>query len=293
MLTGAQITVIIERMVYIKRDIEKNINAALARGKSVLLFGARQTGKTTLIKQIPADIRISFAKPEERQQYEKNPALLASRVTALQQNRSKPPLIIIDEAQKVPEIFDAAQDLIDNRVAQFILSGSSARKLKRQKLNLLPGRVVVLTLAPLTITELPPEKRVLEDLLIFGSLPGIVSAINNDARNIDLHSYVTTYLEEEIRAEAAVKNIAYFSRFLELAAIESGKIINFNKLSQEIGVAHTTISSYYQILEDSLVIERILPFISGPKPSIAAWLAPTLVPLESLYQSTSLIFATH
>ena len=248
-------------MVYIKRQIEKNIHEALARGKSILLFGARQTGKTTLIEQIPADIRISFAKPEVRQQYERNPALLSNRIAALQRNRSNPPLVIIDEAQKVPEVFDAAQDLIDHKMARFILTGSSARKLKHQKLNLLPGRVVVLTLTPLTIAELPPEKRILEDLLIFGSLPGIVITTDNVARDIDLHSYVTTYLEEEIRAEAVVKNIAYFSRFLELAAAESGKITNFNKLSQEIGVAHTTIASYYQILEDCLVAERISPFI--------------------------------
>jgi len=249
-------------MVYIKRLVEKNIHDALARDKSILLFGARQTGKTTLIGQIPADIKISFAKPEVRQQYEKNPGLLSSRVESLHQNNHSLPLIIIDEAQKVPEIFDAAQDLIDRKIGKFILTGSSARKLKHHhKLNLLPGRVVVLTLTPLTITELPKEKQILEDLLVFGSLPGIVIAANNNDRDIDLHSYVITYLEEEIRAEAAVKNIAFFAKFLELAAGESGRTTNFNKLSQEIGVAHTTIASYYQILEDCLVAERISPFV--------------------------------
>lgn len=136
--------------------------------------------------------------------------------------------MIIDEAQKVPEIFDVAQDLIDRKVAKFILTESSARKLKHHnRLNLLSGRVVVLTLTPLTLTEVPEGKLVLEDLLIFGSLPGIVMEENNTARDIDLHSYVTTYLEEEIRAEAAVKNLAFFAKFLELAASESWKTINF------------------------------------------------------------------
>lgn len=261
MLTDNRLTAIIERMVYIKRQIERNIQDALERNKSVLLFGARQTGKTTLIEQIQADIRISFAKPEVRHQYDKNPSLLSNRVEALDKNKDHLPLIIIDEAQKVPEIFDAVQDLIDRKAGKFILTGSSTRKLKQHhKLNLLPGRVVVLTLMPLTIAELPKEKRILENLLNFGSLPGIITIENNIARDIDLHSYVITYLEEEIRAEAAVKNVTFFSRFLELAAAESGKMINFNKLSQEIGVARTTIASYYQILEDCLIAERVAPF---------------------------------
>lgn len=91
-------------------------------------------------------------------------------------------------------------------------------------------------------------------------MPGIVSVNRPEDKTIDLFSYVTTYLEEEIRAEAIVRNVGSFSRFLNLAASESGAIINFSKLSQEIGVAHTTIISYYQILEDCLVAEKIMPF---------------------------------
>jgi len=248
-------------MVYIKRQIEQNVNEALARDKSVLLFGARQTGKTTLINQIPADVKLSFAQPSIRQLYEKDPSLLTKRIEALSQHNNSLPLVIIDEVQKVPEILDAVQDLIDRNIAKFILTGSSARKLKQHnKLNLLPGRVVVLTLMPLTIAELPKNKLSLPDLLLFGSLPGIINLDNQEARRIDLHSYVTIYLEEEIRAEAAVRNLASFAQFLELAASESGNIVNFSKLSQKIGIAHTTIMNYYQILEDCLVAERIAPF---------------------------------
>jgi len=249
-------------MIYIKRQIEKNINDALARDKSVLLFGARQTGKTTFVSQIQADAKLSFAQSSVRQLYEKDPSLLTGKIEALAHDGNSLPLVIIDEVQKIPEILDVVQDLIDRRIAKFILTGSSARKLKRHnnKLNLLPGRVVVLTLMPFTIAELPEEKLSLNDLLLFGSLPGIVNLTDREARIVDLHSYVTIYLEEEIRAEAVVRNVALFARFLELAAAESGNLVNFSKLSQEIGVAHTTIMSYYQILEDCLVAERIEPF---------------------------------
>lgn len=261
-------------MIYIERQIERNINDALARNKSVLLFGARQTGKTTLTGRIEAAAKISLAQTATRQLYEKNPALLTGRIEALQQELQKrsgnsaPPLVIIDEAQKIPELFEVAQDLIDRNIARFILTGSSARKLKHHsQLNLLPGRVVVLHLTPLTLSELPTEKKVLEDLLLFGSLPGIVNLNNNDERHIDLHSYVTTYLEEEIRAEAAVRNMATFARFLNLAAAESGRLINFQKLSQEIGIARTTIENYYQILEDCLIAEKIEPLTQSGKTS--------------------------
>jgi len=248
-------------MVYIKRKIERSISDALARDKSVLLFGARQTGKTTLIDKIPADAKLSFIQPAVRQLYEKNPSLLTGRIEALKSDKNALPLVIIDEVQKVPEILDVVQDLIDRKIAKFILTGSSARKLKTQhKLNLLPGRVIVLNLDPLTIDELPETKKKLEDLLLFGALPGIINLTNNENREIDLRSYVTTYLEEEIRAEATVRNVASFSKFLTLAAAESGNLVNFSKLSQEIGVAHTTISAYYQILEDCLVAEKIEPF---------------------------------
>lgn len=247
-------------MSYIFRQIEKNIKNALARDKSILLFGARQTGKTTMLEHIPADLRLTFVLPEIRFSYEKNPSKLIQEIAALNHDQQLP-LIIIDEVQKVPEILDVVQYLIDNKRAKFVLTGSSARKLKhnKQKLNLLPGRVVVLELMPLAISELPSDKLVLNDLLLYGSLPGIVTLTNNQNREEDLHSYVTTYLEEEIRQEAAVRNLAAFVRFLELAAIESGYLTNFSKLSQEIGVTRETIANYYAILEDCLIGVRVDP----------------------------------
>lgn len=246
-------------MKYIKRLLEKDIRHALERNKSVLLLGARQTGKTTLTQRFDPDLWISFIQPDVRQRYEKAPSALKGEAEALPAKKGKKrPLIILDEVQKVPAILDTVQDLIDRGIADFILTGSSARKLRKgAQLNLLPGRVVALRMQPFSTVEYSGEK--LEDLLLYGALPGLVAVKNNKDRETDLESYVTTYLEEEVRAEAVVRNLGHFARFLELAASESGRIINTRKLSQEIGVAHTTIAAYYQILEDCLITERIEP----------------------------------
>ena len=249
-------------MPYIKRSLEKVIAHTLDRKKSILLFGARQTGKTTLFRRFSADLSISFAHPGTRLRYEKNPELLIGEIEALAQSMLNKPLVFIDEVQKIPTILDAIQYLIDNQTAYFMITGSSARKLKKNStLNLLPGRVVSLRLEPLCLLELIEQERSLEDLLIYGSLPGILNVSLASDKELDLQSYVQIYLEEEIRTEAVVRNMASFSRFLELAASESGNILNLSKLSQEIGVAHTTISAYYQILEDCLIAERIDPFL--------------------------------
>ncbi len=246
--------------MYIPRKIEQKINEALNRKKSILLLGARQTGKTTLLDNIKADLYVSLAQPIIRQRYEKDLSLLLGEIEALNTSDTKLPLIIIDEVQKIPDVLDLAQDLIDRKKARFILTGSSARKLKQpHKINLLPGRVVSLELSPLTVTELPKDKINLEELLLYGTLPGIITQPKPQDKETDLISYISTYLEEEIRLEALVRNIGSFSRFLELAASESGNITNFRKLSQEVGVAHTTIAAYYQILEDCLIAKRIEP----------------------------------
>lgn len=245
-------------MSYIERGLEGPVRSALARRRSVLLLGPRQTGKTTLLDRLTKGLLLSLVSPATRQRYEREPALLAGEVEALPSSEGRPPLVCLDEIQKVPALVDSVQDLIDRRRALFVLTGSSARKLRRgASVNLLPGRVTALRLDPLTVAERPELP--LEDRLLFGELPGIVLTETRADKDSDLRSYVTTYLEEEVRAEALVRSLSSFGRFLELAAAESGKPVNFRKLSQEIGVAHTTIMAYYEILEDCLIVERVEP----------------------------------
>ncbi len=246
-----------ECMHYITRLQEEKIKKIIDQKKSILLLGPRQTGKSTLINRLQADLVISLVKPELRQRYEKNLSLLEGEVLALG-NKRKTPLIVIDEVQKVPVIMDVVQNIIDDKKAGFILTGSSARKLRRgSDVNLLPGRVISLRLDPLIVNEIPSSQ--LMHLLMYGSLPEIITIKNQNQKEELLESYVTTYLEEEVRSEAVVRNVGSFARFLELSASESGSIINLRKLSQEIGVAHTTINAYYEILEDCLIIERVEP----------------------------------
>lgn len=246
-------------MKVLPRLVEPALNQALQRGKSVLLLGPRQTGKTTLLTRLKPDVLLNLLRPEVRQRYERAPELLAAELDARPAApRGRPPLVAIDEVQRVPELMDVVQDLIDRRRAQFVLTGSSARKLRRGTgINLLPGRLVPLRLDPLSIREhLPPS---LPDALAHGSLPGIVLGGNDAAREEDLRAYVTLYLEEEVRAEALVRKLGTFSRFLQLAALESGRISHFRGIAQELGLAHTTVAGYYEILEDCLIAERIEP----------------------------------
>jgi predicted AAA+ superfamily ATPase len=244
--------------MYIKRTLEPILHEALARKKSILLLGPRQTGKTTLLHTLKADLTLSFLLPNVRQRYEQNPSILAEEVDALHPRPRAAPLIIVDEVQKVPEIMDVVQFLVDQNKAQFILTGSSARKLRRHHVNLLPGRVLSLHMDPLSYAEY--DHGSLQDRCLYGTLPRTVLTSESSQRQQDLVSYVSTYLEEEVRAEALVRNLGRFGRFLELAASESGLVVNFKKLSQKIGVAHTTLMDYYQILEDCLIVERVEPW---------------------------------
>lgn len=249
-------------MEYKTRILEAKLLQTLERERSLLLFGARQTGKTTLAERIPAAMRLSLAQPDTRIRYEKNPGLLRGELEGLTRTGPRPPLVVLDEIQKAPVLLDSIQDLIDRGIARFFLTGSSARKLRRgSSTNLLPGRVSVYYLDPLSLLEYQP--RSLEEALLDGSLPGIQSVDDPEYRESDLSAYVITYLEEEIRAEAATRNLGAFARFLELAAAEAGGIINLRALASDVGVAHTTIAAYYQILEDCLIAERIEPLCTS------------------------------
>lgn len=246
--------------MYYPRSIESSLKRHLERGKSVLLLGPRQTGKTTLLGGLKPDLGLSLVTPTVRQRYEKDPSLLAGEIRALpaRTSRRKRRLVTIDEVQKVPGLMDVGQELIDRGEAQFVFTGSSARKLRRGRdINLLPGRLVVLHLDPLTIEENLPGS--LQEALLFGSLPAIRSLRRNEDKETDLRSYVESYLEEEVRQEALVRNVGVFGRFLDLAGQESGRIANYSKISQDIGVSAVSIRAYYEILCDCLVAEQVDP----------------------------------
>jgi predicted AAA+ superfamily ATPase len=254
--------------IYIKRAITSPLLDILHHKKNVLLLGPRQTGKTTLLQSLIRSVHLSafktlslnLAHPTLRLRYERDPGALIAEVEAVVKTTSTPVLVIVDEIQKVTALLDAVQYLIDQKTAQFILTGSSARQLRRAKtVNFLPGRVLPMYLNPLTYLELNDQgiEIPLEAFLVDGALPEIILEPNLTHREQRLAGYVSIYLEEEVRLEALVRNLGQFSRFLELAAAESGKIVNFSKLSQEIGVAQNTIQGFYQILEDCLMVHKI------------------------------------
>lgn len=268
------------------RLIRQPLEGAVLKHHSVLLLGPRQVGKTTLISSLiagrPNVVAVPLQDPAVRLEFERDPSLLGRRVAAMRRR----PTVFIDEIQKVPELLDAAQLLIDQGKASFLLTGSSARKLRRAGVNLLPGRIKAYRLDPLTWSELgwigegrleilatPSIQTVkqysFEDALIFGSLPGIALHAPAD-RGEFLEAYGRTYLEEEIRAEALIRKMSPFARFIELAARESGTAPNLTKLSMESGTSVTSIKSYYEILEDTLVVERVEPYLKNARKRLLA-----------------------
>lgn len=248
-------------MRYYKREISQKILNILEKGKSVLLLGPRQTGKTTFIRQeLKPDLEFNFAKPSIRRKFEDNPERFEAQLYEEIKKFNKIPVIFVDEVQKVPAIMDVLQVFIDDQKSKFIISGSSAKKLKHgANINLLPGRVILFHMHPLSISEINLDKINIKDLLLYGALPEILQEEDLSLKEQLLNSYVNIYLEEEVRNEALVRNVGTFSNFLQIAAGESGKQVNLSKISQDIGVAVTTINSYYQVLEDCLITHRIEP----------------------------------
>lgn len=219
---------------------------------SFFIFGARGTGKSTLLKErfISKDsVYINLLDPEMESRYSLSPKDLVHELTAL---KKKPDWVIIDEIQKVPKLLDVVHSLIEDRKLKFILTGSSARKLKRGAANLLAGRAYIYHLYPLTNTELRNQYD-LEELLRWGSLPRIFALEDDREKKSFLNSYIQTYFAEEIRAEQIIRKLDPFRAFLPILGQVSGKIINHKKIADEIGVSTATVQSYFQIVEDTLL----------------------------------------
>jgi predicted AAA+ superfamily ATPase len=236
-------------LVFFKRAILPQIQKQLDRGKSILLLGPRQTGKTTLLENLKVDLTFDLLNISNKLKYEKNPQLLISEIEDFLENKklkkNKPPIVFIDEIQKIPVLLDPIQSLIDKKRVQFILTGSSARKLRTQaQVNLLPGRVVLFQMYGFALGEVKSQK--LEDHLMYGTLPSIYLNTDKDDKELDLKSYVEIYIEQEIRQEAVTRNLGAFARFLELAGVEAGQILNYTKIAQDIGVSVNTLKSYFE-----------------------------------------------
>lgn len=222
--------------------------------KSVLLLGARQVGKSTLTRSLGPDVVINLADEATHLAYAKDPARIARELAALR----RPSLIVLDEVQRVPAILNTIQAAMDEGAKhRFVLTGSSARKLKRGGANLLPGRVVLEHLDPLTIWELGAEFE-LERALTVGSLPGVYLDRESGADTLD--TYATVYLREEIRAEALLRDVGSYARFLDLAAAESGRWINYTKLATDAEIPKETLRRFFEILEDTLLVFRLPAF---------------------------------
>ena len=224
---------------------------------SVFLFGARQTGKSTLLQQrFPNAMYIDLLKSEIYERYRRAPQLLRTDVGLLPKDR----VIIIDEVQKIPALLDEVHWLIVNEERRFVLSGSSARKLKRGGANMLGGRAVSMRLFPLVSAEIPDFDLV--KACNHGLLPRHYEIKEPNRR---LKSYVGDYLREEISAEALVRNLAVFSRFLEIAAFCDGEMLNYNNIASDCGVSAPTIKEYFSILEETYIGYTIPPFTKTKK----------------------------
>lgn len=231
----------------------------LLKKKSYFLFGPRATGKTTLIRKTLSKEKypyINLLNSETRLTLLKNP----SDIRRMIPDDSSIIAVVIDEIQKIPELLDEVHDLIEEKGLRFLLTGSSARKLKRCGANLLAGRARILNFFPLTYPEIMETDMMKR--LHMGSLPGILTS---DEPWQDLRAYVDTYLKEEIEQEAQVRNLGSFARFLSGAAMNNGELLNYASVASDAGVPETTVRGYYQILSDTLIGSILEPYRESKK----------------------------
>ena len=232
----------LERILRIDRELDG----------SIFLFGARQTGKSTALRmQFPDAIYIDLLDTSLKSRFRRRPSL----VYEMLHNKAEGTLVIIDEIPEVPELLSEVHRLISECGIVFILCGSSARKLKRKGKNTLGGRALLVYMYPLVSKEIPDFD--IDRAVNYGMLPSHYLA-KNPARQ--LAAYIEVYLKEEIREEALVRNLGAFQRFLEVAALTDGEMVNNNNIAQDCGVSASTVSSYFDILKDTLIGYRIPAF---------------------------------
>lgn len=237
--------------------IERIANlSALLEKKSHFLFGPRQTGKTFLIRHTLKGVRVyDLLDTSIYLALSQNPGRIAQELTP--QDR----FVVIDEIQRLPVLLNEVHRLIEGRGVRFLMTGSSARKLRRGGVNLLGGRARTRYLHPLSYRELG-DRFDLFRALERGLLPSIY--FSDDPR-ADLQAYAGSYLQQEIVAEGATRNVPAFSRFLRVAAVCNGTIVNFTNVSNDAQVARTTVYQYFEILKDTLVLYELPPWRKSKK----------------------------
>ena len=256
-------------MELVKRDID------VPTKHSFFLFGPRLVGKSTLIKHCFSDKQVmvyNLLNYDLIQKLTRDPSSLREEINS--RNYKKFTHVVIDEVQKLPWILDEIHYIIEETKHPpfFILTGSSARKLKKMGSNMLAGRAIQKFLFPLTFAELSSTDNnifSLAKVLEIGSLPSVYLNESKDIRKQILKTYVSTYLKEEIKEESLVRNLAGFSDFLLFASEENGNIINYSNIAQDIGLSSNSIKEYYQILEDTLIGFKLQPLKKSIRQRIA------------------------
>lgn len=242
---------------------------ALPNNESFFLLGPRQTGKSTLIDySFQANTwKINLLFTGVYLKYSKAPDIFRAEAIEKITNEGIR-TIVIDEVQRVPDLLNEVHYLIENYSCQFVLSGSSARKLKRGQANLLAGRALKRYLFPLIYSEVEKIAN-LDALLRFGSLPPTFS--RNQEQNIDLlNSYTEVYLKEEIQQEGLTRNLGNFSRFLDVVASQFGELTSMSALSRDCHLSEKTVQGYYSILEDTLIGFRLEPWRTSLRKRLVA-----------------------
>ncbi|MBI2119267.1 MAG: ATP-binding protein [Elusimicrobia bacterium] len=233
-----------------RKIIRRHFQLKLPPHQSAFLWGPRRVGKSYWIHQhLPEAKLIDLLQTDVFAEYASKPSLLRER---FQDHRG---LLIIDEVQKIPALLDEVHWLIENKKLSFLLTGSSARKLRRGHANLLAGRAWKRTMSPLSYLEV--EGFDLEKVMTSGLLPPHFLSSNPIE---ELRAYVADYLKEEIVAEASIQNIPSFSEFLRVAAITSSELLNYVNLAREVGISQKIIRTYFDILEDTYLGFRVPPW---------------------------------
>lgn len=234
----------------------------LPKNHSFFLFGARGTGKSTLIKEEFESsghyIDLLLASNEDR--YSLDPDVLIPDLAGLEGVSH----VLIDEIQKVPKLLDVVHKLIEETDLHFVLTGSSARKLKGGAANLLGGRAFERSLHPLSSSELG-EDFDLQTALQWGLLPKVWQLAEEQDRRDFLTSYANTYLKQEVWSEQLIRKLDPFRKFLRIAAQQNGRILNFSNVSRDVGVDPKAVRNYFSILEDTLVGFFLEPYLKSSR----------------------------